>query len=410
MLHRLLCASACALTACSPEGPAFPEGFLFGAAIAPYQTEGGLDKTDWAQWEVRCSTCSHQRADDGPGFWERYAGDLDAAQALHHNTLRLGIEWARIFPSEDRFPDQPDEAAVARYREILTAARARGIAPLVTLQHYSLPVWVHELSDPARPGWEDPAIVARFAAWAGFCGRRFGDLVDLWQTINEPVPGIVAGWVGGVFPPGKSFATTAGLKALGHMRSAHAAAYDALYASDSRDADGDGKPVLVSFAQNSGPFLPLSDQPAAQATAATLARLWNDHFLDAVTRGDVDGDFDGSLDGPADVRGDATLAGRLDFIGLNYYYEGHPAPSDYSDGATIYGRLQVALNTLDVACGARSAKVSLMGFSRGSAMTFEVLARDLAGPARELPLAAPEHDARRERAVGDARHPAHRKV
>lgn len=66
------------------------------------------------------------------------------------------------------------------------------------------------------------------------------------------------------------------------------------------------------------------------------------------------------------------------FIGLNYYYAGHPAPDDYSDGATIHSRMEAALDLLDGPCGARSAKVTLMGFSRGSAMTFEVLARDLA--------------------------------
>ena len=53
------------LSACAAEPPAFPAGFLFGTAIAPYQTEGGLTATDWAQWETACPACSRQRADDG---------------------------------------------------------------------------------------------------------------------------------------------------------------------------------------------------------------------------------------------------------------------------------------------------------------------------------------------------------
>ena len=62
-------------------------------------------------------------------------------------------------------------------------------------------------------------------------------------TVNEPVPALFAGWIGGVFPPGKSFAVREGLLTLSHMMAAHARAYDALHANDTRDADGDGQPV-----------------------------------------------------------------------------------------------------------------------------------------------------------------------
>src|SRR5687768_16739593 len=82
-----------------PELGAFPAGFHWGTAIAPYQVEGGLHATDWHQWETLCASCSQDRADDGPDFWNRYAEDIGLAAGLGTNSLRIGIEWARIFPT-----------------------------------------------------------------------------------------------------------------------------------------------------------------------------------------------------------------------------------------------------------------------------------------------------------------------
>ncbi len=70
------------------------------------------------------------------------------------------------------------------------------------------------------------------------------------------------------------------------------------------------------------------------------------------------------------------------FIGLRWYYEGKQAPDDYSNGETLYKRMVAILDEMDSVCGTKSAEVSLMGFSRGSAQSFEVLARDRAGQKR----------------------------
>src|SRR5688572_23281204 len=105
---------------------AFPAGFQWGTAIAPYQVEGGLHATDWHAWEPLCASCSDDRADDGPDFWNRYAEDIQLAADLGTNSLRIGIEWSRIFPTRDSFPGAPDAAAVARYHAIIDAAQAEG--------------------------------------------------------------------------------------------------------------------------------------------------------------------------------------------------------------------------------------------------------------------------------------------
>src|SRR5581483_8724 len=85
---------------------------------------------------------SAARAADSWNFWR---SDLAALQLAGANTYRLGIEWSRLEPAEGAW----DAVAAARYREMLHGLRAAGIAPMVTLYHFTLPLWVS-----ARGGWE----------------------------------------------------------------------------------------------------------------------------------------------------------------------------------------------------------------------------------------------------------------
>ncbi len=299
----------------------FPPGFLFGTASSPYQAEGGLHATDWYQWETVCPTCSGATADDGPDFWNRYRADLVRARALLNNAIRIGIDWSRVFPTEASFPDAPDRTAVAHYHQIIGLARLLGLNVMVTLQHFDLPVWVQDLTRLTdRSGWEDPATVRRFATWAGWCAREFGTEVDWWITINEPVVAASAGWITGDMPPGRSFDVAGAIAAVWNMVDAHAAAYDAIKANDTTDADHDGVPAMVSIAHHMRAFYPVNPaDPAAVGATMGTQYLFNHLFLNAVVRGLEDRDFDGRFDGPYDRAFDPRIAGRLDYVGLNYY-------------------------------------------------------------------------------------------
>jgi len=291
----------------------FPEGFLWGTAVAPYQVEGGLTGDDWYAWETVCPLCSGDRADDGPDFWNRWAGDLDAAAALKNTSIRLGLDWWRLFPTEQALLDlTPDPAAVARYHEILAGARQRGLEPMVTLHHFATPTWLAD-------GWENPAVVDRFARFSQWAAGEYGAEVDWWVTINEPMAVVAGGYLGGYFPPGHVVDTEGGLRVLDAMLIGHARAYDAIHAADTVDADGDGEAAMVSIASHNRVFVPRTAGNADDERAAALLRYVNNTlFFEACVRGRRDLNWDLDFDDPGET-GLTELAGRMDWAGINYY-------------------------------------------------------------------------------------------
>src|SRR5262249_3690009 len=123
---------------------------------------------------------------DGPGSYELFERDFDLVKdSLHGGAVRLSLEWSRLFPrpTDDLSPSdidglrrRADARAVAHYHRVFAALKARGLKPLVTLHHYTLPDWIHDAlacytdlaSCPAR-GWLDRARTVReIAKYAGF--------------------------------------------------------------------------------------------------------------------------------------------------------------------------------------------------------------------------------------------------
>ena len=70
------------------------------------------------------------------------------------------------------------------------------------------------------------------------------------------------------------------------------------------------------------------------------------------------------------------------FIGLSWVYLDKSDPDRYSNCETMTTRLHTILDEMNTACGTGTADVSLLGFSRGSAQSFEMLGRDRAGKKR----------------------------
>lgn len=330
----------------------FPEGFLFGAATSGFQVEMGCPilspelcndpNSDWYQFVTSPLTVNDPLAfvsgDDPaevcPGHWELYENDFDlAAKSLGHNAFRLGIEWSRIFPAStvgiegyENLLAVADQAAIDHYHKVFATLRKKGLTPLVTLNHYTLPTWIHDgvgchkdFRRCSPRGWVDKDVtVHEIAKYAGFAAREFGGEVDLWATLNEPLAVMLPGYIlpspERSNPPALFFHFREFKTVMAAMIEAHARMVDAIRANDDLDADGDGVAAQVGVVYAMSPVVPKNPQSESDRRAAeNLFYLWNMVFLNAVALGE----FDENIDGNAVFRED--LADRLDFIGLNYY-------------------------------------------------------------------------------------------
>src|SRR5437867_3584233 len=120
-----------------PRTRRFPEGFLWGCATAAHQVEGGNHNSDWCEFEQRGGIRTGDSADPACDHYNRFREDFRLLQRLHNNTHRLSIEWSRVEPVEDEF----DQAQVEHYRDVLTELRQRGLVAMVTLHHFTSPLW-----------------------------------------------------------------------------------------------------------------------------------------------------------------------------------------------------------------------------------------------------------------------------
>lgn len=309
-------AAACSGRKSHYEPIPFPAGFLWGSANASYQVEGGNTNDDWWAWEKRPGAILHgDTAGNATDFYHLYDTDFALAQSDGHNAFRFSIEWSRVEPQPGVF----DTNEIAHYHAVITAARARGLVPVVTLEHWTLPLWADDPRNAPDPavGWISTSVQAEFVAFSGRMAQEYGADVDDWITFNEPMVAAVGAFQG-VFPPdlGASLDRTT-LYVLG-MIAAHAKAYDAIHALDTIDADSDGIAAKVGIAQHVVAFHPKTASSADQVATARLDHIFNRLFLDAAARGDLDVNLDGdTLD--AGEGNHPELGQRLDFIGLNYY-------------------------------------------------------------------------------------------
>src|SRR5258708_40238389 len=110
----------------------WPEGFMWGTGASSTECEGAAPSSDWWDWE----RAGHAPlSGDGNGFGTRYAEDFRLLADLGLRHHRLTIDWARVEPE----PGHHDRAAIAHYRDVLTAALDTGVQPWACLHHFTLP-------------------------------------------------------------------------------------------------------------------------------------------------------------------------------------------------------------------------------------------------------------------------------
>jgi len=286
--------------------------------------EKGDDNTDWAAWVATPGKIQNGDSpnDGGPDALNHIAADVADLVATHQNAYRFSIEWARLYPTlADFTADTPDAAGIAAYSQLLDALAAAHIRPIVTLNHYTLPNYLVDVTNASQPqGWENSMTTTLFVEFCSRMAKRWGGQVDYWITENEPMVYALAGYLQGSFPPGVVLSVPRTLAVVKALALAHAQAYDAIHAADTIDADGDGAAALVSVAKHQRTFHPLDPTAAADVAAAThVEYLWNQWFYNVIVLGNWDDDLDGNYTGPNDKMNDPSLRGRVDFLGINYY-------------------------------------------------------------------------------------------
>ena len=258
----------------------FPNSFYWGAATSSYQVEGDNSNADWWPWEIltgkdhSAKACRH---------YELYEQDFDLVKDLNHNAHRLSIEWSRIEPQEGKF----SEEALEHYINVIKALRSRGIEPMVTLHHFTNPIWFS-----SSGGWTNPVSVKRFLLYCDFVVPALAPYVHFWFTINEPTVYFSHSYLWGMWPPqAKSFLKTKAVH--DHMITGHIEAYRLIHRIYK---DLKHPPPAVSFAQHMQAIMGCTSSLKNRLAVAMREQLYNLEFIDHLTRHKT-----------------------LDFIGVNYY-------------------------------------------------------------------------------------------
>ena len=145
---------------------AFPAGFLWGAATGAHQIEGGNVNSDLWELEHAPDTAFAEPSGDACDSYHRWREDLDLLAGVGLNTYRFSLEWRRIEPEEGEI----SRAALDHYRQMVHGCLQRGLSPLVTLLHFTIPRWMHHSG-----GWRDPRALDRFTR---FCEAALPVVAD----------------------------------------------------------------------------------------------------------------------------------------------------------------------------------------------------------------------------------------
>lgn len=262
----------------------FPKEFFWGAATSAYQVEGNNANSDWWEWEkkvgikeVSGNACLH---------YQKYKEDFDLAKKLNHNCHRLSIEWSRIEPEENKF----SSFEIEHYLEVVAYLKAINIEPIVTLHHFTNPIWLARLG-----GWENKDARECFNRYVERIVEALADKVKYWVTINEPLVYVYHSYSIGAWPPQqKSLAKSEFVR--DNLLNAHISAYKIIH--DIYRTKGLPRP-LVSIAQHMQDFVPCKPGLRNNFAAYLRNKIFNLEPLEELIH-----------------------SRTLDFIGMNYYSRG----------------------------------------------------------------------------------------
>ena len=276
-----------------------PEKFLLGVATAATQIEGGDTDSNWNDWYRKGRITDGSDPATSNDHWLRWREDTELMAAMGIECYRFSLEWSRLMPS----PGCPDEAAFAQYRQELELLIEKGIAPLLTIHHFSVPMWYEN-----KGGFSKKENIEDFLCLVRLVVAHFGDIVSEYITINEPNVYAANSWCFGMWPPGhRSMAETVAV--MENMACAHIRAYGIIHSMRREMGCSDTK---VGFANHVRIFDPKNPHNICHRLFAKAAeRLFQGALSVAMSTG--------RFPRPLKNRWGLPEGEYSDFIGVNYY-------------------------------------------------------------------------------------------
>ena len=280
----------------------FPKSFLWGVSTAAHQVEGG-NHNQWSEWELENakalairSTYQFEDLDNWPAVkhvakqpgnyvsgrtvnhYTQYEQDFDLARTMHMNAFRFSVEWSRIQPEEDAW----NAEAVRHYKDYIVAMKKRGLEPVMTLFHFTLPIWFAR-----KGGFERRANIRYFVEFVDRILEELGPSVRYIITINEPETYTYQSYVTGEWPPQRHKKLLA-LRVYRNLALAHNRAAGVIHKKSRK--------YKVSVAKNSMFVYPGDDAWLSRVSASVGQFIQDDYFLRQVYK-------------------------TCDFLGVNYYMD-----------------------------------------------------------------------------------------
>jgi beta-glucosidase len=289
----------------------FPPEFLWGVATAAHQVDGDAADSNWRWWEGEKDEAGipriagGQESGDACDHWMRYPEDIEHMKQLGVSSYRFSLDWARLEPSPGEF----DGAAIAHYHAKLKMLKRAGIKPMITLLHFSWPMWFEQLG-----AFEKAQNIRYFLRFSERMFTEYRPACKLWCTVNEPEVVSLIGYLLGMFPPGaRSLRSAAWVQR--NLVLAHAQVYHRL-----KHMPGGGT-AQIGIAKNIFQFEPYRRWSLPEWVVARVADWVHNG---AILRYLQTGHFRWRFPGVAWITTfDPELLGAGDFIGLNYYSHNH---------------------------------------------------------------------------------------
>lgn len=277
----------------------FKDQLSLGVASAATQIEGGECGHNWNDWYHKGKIKDQSDPANATNHYHLWEQDADLMAKMKIRHYRLGVEWARICPKEG----EVDEAAIAHYRKELEALKEKGISVLLTIHHFTNPMWFEQ-----KGGFTKKENLKHYLDFVTLVVEAYGDIVSEYITINEPNVYATNSYYFGEWPPGeKSILTT--FAVMTNMTICHIKAYQQIHRMRCQMGF---QVTKVSFANHVRVFDPRNPKnPWHMICAKLLERFFQGAVTEAM--------LTGKRKWPIKRSKEITPGEYSDFIAINYY-------------------------------------------------------------------------------------------